>query len=119
MENLETTSLASAIDAIDAAVTVCDADLKILYMNGKSAASFESSGGAALVGKNLADCHKGVSVQKMKDILASGIPNVYTISKNGTRKLIWQGRWEKEGKVAGLIEISMPLPESMPHYDRG
>ena len=57
--------------------------------------------------------------KKMKKIIATGEPNVYTISKNGMKKIIWQGTWEKDGQVAGLVEISIPLPESMPHYDRG
>ena len=118
MENLAIKSLFDAIDVIDAAVTVCDSDLKILYMNEKSAASFETSGGASLIGKNLVDCHRPESVEKMRHIIVSGKPNVYTISKHGAKKLIWQGTWEKDGKVAGLIEISMPLPETMPHYFR-
>ncbi|MFA5852600.1 MAG: hypothetical protein WC820_07865 [Spirochaetales bacterium] len=121
MENLNTNNLADvldAIDAIDAAVSICDIDLKLLYMNRKSAAAFEASGGFSLIGKDLAGCHKPGSVEKMKEIIASGKPNVYTISKKGVKKLIWQGPWEKDGNVAGLIEISMPLPETMPHYNR-
>lgn len=112
-------SIAGAIGSIAAAVTVCDKDLKLLFMNEKSAIAFESMGGASLVGTNLAECHRGESVEKMKKIIATGEPNVYTISKNGMKKIIWQGTWEKDGQVAGLVEISIPLPESMPHYDRG
>jgi transcriptional regulator with PAS, ATPase and Fis domain len=118
MENTMDNSLLDAIEVIDAAVSVCDTDLTLLYMNKKSAAAFEASGGSSLIGKNLADCHLPGSVEKMREILASGKPNVYTISKKGVKKLIWQGLWEKDGKVAGLVEISMPLPETMPHYNR-
>jgi len=118
METTKGNSLLDAIDAIGAAVSVCDIDLTLLYMNEKSAAAFEASGGSSLIGKNLADCHMPESVEKMKEILASGKPNVYTISKKGVKKLIWQGPWEKDGKVGGLVEISMPLPETMPHYNR-
>ena len=45
--------------------------------------------------------------------------NCYTISKNGLRKMIYQTVWKKGGQVAGLVEISIVLPEDMPHYDRG
>ncbi|MFA6365933.1 MAG: PAS domain-containing protein [Candidatus Hydrogenedentales bacterium] len=111
--------LGEAIGSIDAAITVCDADLRLLYMNEKAAITFGGRGPGPLVGSSLVDCHKPQSVEKMKAILASGQPNVYTISKNGVRKLIWQGPWEKDGEIGGLVEISIPLPDSMPHYDRG
>lgn len=118
MENTMDRGFLDAIDTIDAAVSVCDTDLKLLSMNKKAASAFIASGGSSLVGKNLADCHLPGSVEKMREILASGKPNVYTISKKGVNKLIWQGVWEKDGKVAGLVEISIPLPEAMPHYNR-
>lgn len=112
-------SIAKAIGLIDTAVTICDAELVLLYMNEKSRRSFSGENGAPPIGSNLANCHMPRSVEKMKAILASGQPNVYTISKNGIKKLIWQGTWEEDGQVAGLVEISIPLPDSMPHYDRG
>ena len=58
-------------------------------------------------------------------ILTEGITNSYTISKKGQRKLIHQTPWYKDaadgsGKtVAGIIELSIVIPEQMPHYDRG
>lgn len=112
-------SLEDFLGAIDGAITICDADLNLLYMNEKSKATFGGPGGAPAVGDSLAGCHKPASVEKMRAILAEGRPNVYTISKGGVRKLIWQAPWTKDGKVAGLVEISLPLPASMPHYDRG
>jgi len=118
MENLPA-SIANAIGLIDAAVTICDADFALLYMNEKSLLSFGGKKGAPALGSDLAGCHKPESVEKMREILASGKPNVYTISKNGVKKLIWQGIWKEEGCAAGLVEISIPLPESMPHFDRG
>ena len=51
-------------------------------------------------------------------ILATGEPNAYTISKLGKKKLFGQGVWKSEGKIAGLVEISLPLPDSLPHFDR-
>lgn len=112
-------SLEDFLGAIDGAITVCDADLNLLYMNEKSKATFGGPGGAPAVGDNLAGCHNPASVEKMRAILAGGRPNVYTISKGGVRKLIWQAPWTRDGAIAGLVEISLPLPTSMPHYDRG
>ncbi len=112
-------SLEDFLGAIDGAITVCDADLNLLYMNEKSIATFGGPGGAPAIGSSLADCHKPSSVEKMKAIIAEGKPNVYTISKGGVRKLIWQAPWTRDGAIAGLVEISLPLPASIPHYDRG
>lgn len=112
-------SLEDFLGAIDGAITVCDADLTLLYMNEKAKATFGGPDGAPAIGDSLAGCHKPASVQKIKAIIAAGEPNVYTISKGGVRKLIWQAPWTKDGAVAGLVEISLPLPASMPHYDRG
>ena len=34
-------------------------------------------------------------------------------------KMIYQTAWRKDGKVAGIVEISMITPADMPHYVRG
>ena len=39
------------------AITVSDTSGKILYMNDKSAVTFDKNGGKELIGKNLRDCH--------------------------------------------------------------
>lgn len=103
---------------IDAAVTICDCDGVIVYMNETAGRVFAAHGGRALIGTNLMACHSPASRDKIREILATGIPNVYTIEKNGMRKMIWQGPWRVDGEVAGLIELSMVLPENMPHHIR-
>ncbi len=45
--------------------------------------------------------------------------NVYTIEKRGTRKLIYQTVWRRDGgAIGGLVEFSMELPDELPHYVR-
>jgi hypothetical protein len=44
--------------------------------------------------------------------------NVYTITKNGKKKLIYQAPYFVDGKFSGIVEMSLPLPEEIPHYDR-
>jgi hypothetical protein len=46
-------------------------------------------------------------------------PNVYTIEKDGRRKLIYQSPWFRDGEFAGFVELSLPLPDDMPNYVRG
>ena len=56
--------------------------------------------------------------RKNKKMLSDGSSNVYTISKGGVKKLIFQSPWKINGEIAGLVETSMILPPDMPHYDR-
>jgi len=44
--------------------------------------------------------------------------NVYTIEKAGIKKMIYQTPWYQNGKVAGLVEISIEIPFDMPHFIR-
>ena len=100
------------------AITVCDAGGKITELNGKAAATFAKSGGKDLVGKSLLDCHPGPAKDKLKKMLEAPYTNAYTIEKNGVKKLIYQTPWFADGKPAGLVELSLELPESMPHFVR-
>ena len=101
---------------IDCAVTICDFEGVVIYCNEKSKQTFAKYGD--LIGKNLKDCHSPTSWEKIIDLLRKGESNTYTIEKTGQRKLIHQMPWCKNGEVQGLIELSIILPEDMPHYVR-
>jgi PAS domain-containing protein len=100
------------------AVTLCDRDGVILQMNDSAAAVFQEDGGRALVGTNVLDCHPEPSRSKLSTMLATGQANVYTIEKNGVKKLIYQAPWYLEGEYAGFVEISLEIPAEMPHFVR-
>ncbi|HNW81702.1 MAG TPA: diguanylate cyclase [bacterium] len=106
------------IENFGAAITVMDLEGNILDMNEASAKVNEKQGGKSLIGSNLMGCHQQRSRDIMKDLMENDTKNVYTIEKNGRKKLIYQAPWYKDGKVAGLVEISMFIPEEMPHYKR-
>ncbi len=99
---------------LPAAVTVCDRQGIILEINDKAKSTF--SGG--LVGRNVLDCHPEPARTKLAELLANGKSNVYTIEKNGRRKLIFQSPWYQDGQFAGLLEISLEFPASLPHFRR-
>ena len=99
-------------------VTVCDAKGVILEMNDKAAKSFEKDGGYALIGKNMLDCHPEPACTKAERLLATKEKNIYTIEKNGIKKLIFQSPWFKDGKYAGFVELSLEIPFEMPHFIR-
>jgi hypothetical protein len=100
------------------AVTVSDKDYTILYMNDKAAKTFEKDGGRNLLGQSLLGCHNEKSKAIMQRILETGVPNAYTIEKKGVKKFIYQAAWRKNGKIAGLVELSMEIPFELPHFVR-
>jgi hypothetical protein len=100
------------------AVTVCDRDGVILAMNDKSVRTFETDGGAALIGSSLFGCHPEPALTKVKELLAAGRPNIYTIEKNGTKKLIYQSPWYENGVYSGFVELSLEIPFEMQHFVR-
>lgn len=100
------------------AVTVCDADCNIIFMNKRSRDTFANSTDC-LIGKNLLECHSPHSQAIIHRLLSDGGSNVYTIEKGGVRKLIYQSAWLTDnGTIGGLIELSMVIPAEMPHYKR-
>ena len=104
---------------MNCAVTVADADCNIIYMNERSRETFAARGGASLIGHNLMDYHNERSRSIIRRLLAEGGYNAYTIEKGGLRKMIYQTAWRDDsGAVAGLVEISMVIPNDMPHYIR-
>ncbi len=100
------------------AVTVIDASGVILEMNDKSAATFQADGGLALLGTNSLACHPEPSRSKLQQLLQTPKANLYTIEKGGIKKLICQIPWRRDGKFAGIVELSIELPADLPHFVR-
>jgi hypothetical protein len=101
-----------------AAITVTNEKGVIVEMNDRSVQTYEKDGGAGLVGSNAITCHKGPSLEKIQKLYEDGATNVYTITKRGQKKLIYQAPYFRDGKFAGMVELSLPLPPELPHYDR-
>jgi PAS domain-containing protein len=100
------------------AITVCDRQGTILEMNDRACEVFAKEGGAALVGKNLLDCHPPAAQAKVRGLLDGQAENLYTIEKRGRRKLIVQVPWRAEGEAQGVVELSIELPVELPHFCR-
>ena len=105
-------------EQLPCSVTICDRDYTILYLNERSAEVNAKDGGKALVGRNLLDCHPPEAQEKLRKVMVSGRPNLYTIEKNGVKKMIFQCHWRKGSEVGGLVEISFELPGQIPHFLR-
>jgi transcriptional regulator with PAS, ATPase and Fis domain len=100
------------------AVTVCDPDGIIIEMNDKAEKVFEEDGGRALIGSNVLDCHPEPARSELAGLMQAQKRNIYTIEKNGLKKLIYQSPWYHAGQYAGFIEISIEIPFEMPHLVR-
>jgi DUF438 domain-containing protein len=105
-------------DELPCSITVCDRKYTVLYLNDRSAEVNASDGGKSLAGRNLMDCHPPEAQAKLRKVMASGKPNVYTIEKKRRKKMILQAHWKKRGRVAGLVEITFELPPEVPHFLR-
>ena len=99
-------------------ITVCDQKGIILEMNDRSAKTFAEQGGKDLIGSNLLDCHSELSRGKVERLLETQQKNVYTIQKDGVKKLIYQAPWYQDGVYAGLVELALEIPAEMPHFVR-
>ena len=101
-------------DNLDFAITITDVDNNIVYMNNVSKKTFPTS----VIGDNLDACHS----QNSNDIIASLIKNkasnTYSVQKNNITKLIHQTPWYINDEVAGLVEVSIVLPDNMQHHNR-
>ncbi len=100
------------------AITVCDKNGKILYMNKKSGITFEKYGAKDLIGGNVLNCHPEPSKSMLEAMLENKNTNAYTIEKNGIKKLIYQTPWYNNEEYMGYVELSLEIPIEMKHYIR-
>ena len=106
------------VQSFPGTVTVCDPSGIILAMNEKSVEHFSAEGGIKLIGTNLLDCHPEPARSKVKKMLDTQQTNIYSIEKNGVKKLVYQTAWFEEGQYAGFIELVLEIPFVMPHFIR-
>jgi hypothetical protein len=100
------------------AITVCDLHGIVLEMNDKAAAAYRKFGGKALIGKSIIECHPEPARTRFLNLLQTGERNVYTIEKNGIRKLIYQAPWIRNNQRCGIVELSLEIPCDLPHFVR-
>jgi transcriptional regulator with PAS, ATPase and Fis domain len=100
------------------AITVTDANGIITAMNPASIATFAKDGGAKLIGSDVLACHPEPSRTQLASMYQAHQPNHYTIRKKGQRKIIHQIPLMEEGVFQGYVEISIPIPDDLPHFNR-
>jgi len=105
-------------EEIPIAITVTDENGIIVEMNARSRETFAADGGGALVGRSVFDCHPEPARTRTRELYERHQPNHYTIQESGQRKIIHQIPWTRGGRFAGIVEISIPIPDELPHFDR-
>lgn len=106
------------IEGLPGAISVCDRNGTIIYLNTREIEVLAAEGGAALIGTNLLDCHPEPARSKLVELMENQQQNIYTIEKKGQKKLIYQTPWYENGEYAGFVEISLVIPFEMPHFIR-
>lgn len=102
------------LDTVDFAATVCDREGIVLYQNARA---IDRDGD--VTGKNLYNCHGPKAGAMIRHMIETGTKNTYQIIRHGRHKLLHQAPWyDSAGKVAGLIELAINLPDNMPVFDR-
>ena len=103
------------LDTADFSATVCDREGTVLYQNEKAVLRDGN-----VTGGNLYDCHGDKASMMIRKMISEGSSNTYQIIRHGRHKLIHQTPWyDGDGKVAGLIELAIDLPEDLQVFDRG
>lgn len=105
-------------EGADIAVTICAKDGTILDMNGKSRRTFIKPGEKDIIGANVLDCHPEPARSLLADMLANPRTNIYTVEKEGLKKLIFQTPWYDGEEYAGFMELSIVLPANIPNRVR-
>lgn len=106
------------IETLPGSVMVCDADGVFIEMNDEAARLLEKHGGRALLGSNIFDCHPEGAREKLRRLMRNRETNIYTTEKHGIKRLVWQFPWFRDGKFAGLVELSFEVPAEI-HNFRG
>lgn len=103
----------------DVAITVIDKQGKVMDMNNHSKEVNLKDVNKSIIGNNIMDCHPEKAQKMIQQMMTNHTNNVYTITKKGQKKLIYQSPWfENDGSFGGLVELSLVIPTEMPHYDR-
>jgi RimJ/RimL family protein N-acetyltransferase len=106
------------LDGVAVSVVACDPAGLCTYMNERACQTFAKDGGRALVGRSLLDCHPEPARSRLLDMLRAPRANSYTVEKSGKKKLIHQTPFFRDGVFAGVVEIAIELPASLPHFVR-
>ena len=101
----------SILDEDKSAVVICDINHKIIYMNPAACEQYCKRGGAALLGRNLLDCHNAKSVEMILKIM-----DWVKASKSNNRIFTYYN--EKQNKDVYMIALRDEQGELIGYYEK-
>ena len=99
-------------------ITVTDKNGTVIEMNEGSENLYEKDGGYAVLGRNAITCHPSGTQEKVRQIYETQSFNIYSITKDSKKRLVYQAPYFIEGEFSGIVELTLDLPEDIPHFDR-
>lgn len=106
------------LDAFPGAITATDENGIITDMNKASRERPEMQVGYDLVGHSAITCHKEPTQTKVRKLYEQQKSNIYSITKDGKKQLVYQAACFKDGKFSGIVELVLDLPGVVPHFNR-
>ena len=101
----------SVLDQDRAAVVLCDLEHTIIYMNPAAEARYAKSGGPALVGQSLLDCHNPQSNELIERVVA-------WFAQSPDHNLIYTFRNEKENKDVYMVALRDEAGKLIGYYEK-
>ncbi len=101
----------SVLEADRSAVVLCDLEHTIVYMNPAAKARYANSGGAALVGRSLMDCHN----ERSRGIIARVVEWFRASADNN---LVYTFHNEKENKDVYMVALRNDDGDLIGYYEK-
>ena len=101
----------SMIDEDRSAVVICDMNHTIIYMNPIACERYAKRGGAALLGKNLLECHNSKSVELIHKVIE-------WFKMDSSNNRIYTDYNEKENKDVYMIALRNEQGDLIGYYEK-
>ena len=101
----------SIIDNDKNAVVICDLTHRIIYMNPAAVKRYEKRGGAALIGKNLLNCHNSRSINLIEKTLM-------WFRENKENNIVYTSYNEKENKDVYMVALRDESGDLIGYYEK-
>lgn len=123
MENQILDLFKSIIDQDRCQIVICNLDHEIVYMNPQAVKDYAKRGGAALIGKNLLNCHNPQSQKKIKEVIewfqeSEDHNLVHTYYSESHHWDVYMAALRADGKLIGYYEKhEVREKDTMKFYD--
>lgn len=101
----------SVIEQDKAAVVICNLEHEIIYMNPAAINRYAKSGGEALIGQNLLNCHNPQSQKQIREVIA-------WFEKSVENNIIYTFHNKKENKDVYMVALRDDRGNLIGYYEK-